>query len=163
MLINGLPQRVTPTPRGRADLTCPECKYRMRVNVSAQFDTHCPLTVDSDCGHQYAIVIDTTRLLRTPTQLIGSYAKFHKLGSHESGFVDIKELSVAGITFRARTYHAISIGDILRVRFSLDKTTSAEISKSIMVRQIQGDLISGDFCDKDPHDKALASYLKTTK
>ena len=125
MFINSPPQRVTPNPRGRADLTCPECQHRMRVNVSAVFDTHCSLTVDSGCGHRFAIVIDTTRLLRTPTQLIGSYAKFQKLGSDESGFIDIEELSVAGITFRARSYHAISIGDLLRVRFSLDKTTRA--------------------------------------
>ncbi len=157
------PQRVTPSAQGRAALTCPQCKQRIRVNVSAIFDTHCPVTVDCDCGHRFAIIIDTSKLLRKPTRLIGSYAKFHKLGSDESGFIDIEELSIAGITFRTRTPHAIRIGDLLRIRFAIDNATSAEISKSIMVKQMHDYLISGEFCEKTPDDTALSSYLKSSQ
>ena len=157
------PQRVTPSAQGRAALTCPQCKQRIRVNVSAIFNTHCPVTIDCDCGHRFTIIIDTSKLLRKPTRLIGSYAKFQKLGSKESGFIDVEELSIAGITFRTRTPHAICISDLLRIRFAIDNATNAEISKTIMVKAVHDHLISGEFCEKASHDTALSSYLKSSE
>ncbi len=154
------PRRVTPSAKGYASLTCPQCDQHIRVNVSALYDAHCPVTVDCNCGHQFPILVDTTKLLRKPTRLMGTYAKFQKLGSDESGFIDIEELSIGGITFRTRTPHMIRSGDLLRIRFAVDNATHAEISKSIVVRHVEDYLIGGEFCEKTAHDPALALYLK---
>ena len=154
--------RVNPNARGRASLTCPICQQLIRVNVSALSELHCPATVDCNCGHRFSILVDATKLLRKPTRLKGRYTKFQKLGSGEAGFIDIEELSIAGITFQTRTPHSIRIGDILSIRFAVDEAARAEISKSMIVRQVQDDTIGGEFCDKEMNDPALASYLKST-
>lgn len=153
--------RVNPNARGRARLTCPICQQLIRVNVSALSELHCPVTVDCNCGHRFSVLVDATKLLRKPTRLMGRYAKFQKLGSAEAGFIDVEELSIAGITFRTRTPHNIRIGDILSIRFAVDEAAKAEISKSMIVRQVQDDTVGGEFCDKDIKDPTLASYLKS--
>lgn len=154
--------RVNPTVNGKATLTCPLCQQLIRVNVSALSELHCPATVDCNCGHRFSILVDATKLLRKSTRLMGRYTKFQKLGSGEAGFIDIEELSIAGITFRTRTPHSIRISDILSIRFAVDEAAKAEISKSMIVRQVQDDTIGGEFCDKDIGDATLASYLKST-
>lgn len=154
--------RVHPGANGDAKLTCPECQQHIRINVASLPDTHCPVTVDCECGHRFSIVVDTTKLLRKPTRLMGLYAKFQKFGSDESGFIDVEELSIAGITFRTRTPHTIRVGDLLRIRFAVDNAVKAEISKSIMVKQVRDQSVSGEFCEKTSHDPALALYLKSS-
>lgn len=153
--------RVNPNANGRAALTCPICEQLIRVDMSALSELHCPVTVDCNCGHRFPILVDATKLLRKPTRLMGRYAKFQKLGSAEAGFIDVEELSIAGITFQTRTPHTIRIGDILSIRFAVDETAKAEVSKSIIVRQVEDNIIAGEFCDKDLNDPALASYLKS--
>ncbi len=153
--------RVNPNANGKATLTCPVCQQRIRVNVSALSELHCPATVDCNCGHRFAILVDATKLLRQPMHIMGQYAKFQKLASVESGFIDVKELSIAGITFQTRTPHTIRVGDVLSIRFAGDEAAKAEISKSMIVRQIQDKIIGGEFCDKTSDDSALASYLKS--
>ena len=154
--------RIRPSANGNAKLTCPECQQHIRINVASLPDTHCPVTVDCECGNRFSIVIDTTKLLRKPTRLMGLYAKFQNFGSGESGFIDVDELSIAGVTFRARTSHTIRVGDLLRIRFAVEHAVKAEISKSILVRQVHDQSISGEFCEKDNHDPALALYLKSS-
>jgi hypothetical protein len=153
--------RVNPDARGKAALTCPICEQLIRVDMSALSELHCPVTVDCNCGHRFSVIVDATKLLRKPTRLMGQYAKFQKLGSAESGFIDVEELSIAGITFQTRTPHTIRIGDLLSIRFAVDKLAKAEISKSMIVRQIQDKRVAGEFCDKDLDDAALAAYLKS--
>lgn len=153
--------RVNPNASGRATLTCPICEQLIRVDMSALSELHCPVTVDCNCGHRFPILVDATKLLRKPMRLMGRYAKSRKLGSAEAGFIDIEELSIAGITFQTRTPHTICVGDILSIRFAVDETAKAEISKSMIVRQVEGDRVAGEFCDKDLDDSTLASYLKS--
>jgi hypothetical protein len=93
---------------------------------------------------------------------MGLYTKFQKLGSDETGFIDVEELSIAGITFRTRTPHMIRVGDLLRIRFAVDHAVKAEISKSILVKQVLEQSVSGEFCEKSLHDPALALYLKSS-
>ena len=162
MSVNQMANRIRPGTDGEAKLTCPVCQQRIRVNVSSLPDIHCPVTVDCECGHRFSIVIDTTRLLRKPTRLMGLYTKFQKLGSDETGFIDVEELSIAGVTFRTRTPHMIRVGDILRIRFAVDHAVKAEISKSILVQQVLEQSVSGEFCEKTSNDPALALYLKSS-
>ena len=153
--------RVNPNARGKATITCSICEQRIRVDVSALSELHCPVTVDCNCGNRFSVLVDATKLLRKPTRLMGQYAKFQKLGSAESGFINVEELSIAGITFQTRTPHTIRIGDLLSIRFAVDVSAKAEISKSMIVRQVDDKMIAGEFCDKDLDDTALAASLKS--
>jgi hypothetical protein len=78
----------------------------------------------------------------------------------------VENLSMSGIGFRTSMQQSIKAGDMLTVKFVLDNKSRTEIAKDIVVKivigQMTGLVIGGEFCDINAFYKELAGYLRPT-
>ena len=139
-------------------LICPQCEKRKRTNFSA-FRGHGrrAFKVKCTCETHFQILVDFRRSYRKKTDFVGvctrlSYKK-------DTGEVRILNLSAHGIGFRTATMSALSIGDKVRLQFTLDDKKQSEIIKEGIVRNVDGDYVGCEFTDPSQHEKTLGFYL----
>jgi hypothetical protein len=145
----------------QASITCPHCHYVKVANVAQYKEVRKPLKVRCLCGWVFHAVLETRQYYRKPVNLGGYYAK---LGNKNFGPMTVENLSISGIGFRLRVHHAIKVGDILTVRFTLDDRLQTEIINNIavkiVIKQVTDSFIGAEFCDITAFYKELAWYLR---
>jgi len=139
-------------------LICPHCKKRKLANFSTFRDSkRRTLKVKCTCESHFRILIDFRRSHRKKTNLDGAYTKLSD--SKVKGKMQVLNLSVSGIGFITRDLYVLSLGDRVRIRFTLDDQKQSEIEKESVVRTVKGNYVGCKFTNPSQYEKVLRFYL----
>jgi hypothetical protein len=137
---------------------CPQCEKRKRANFSA-YRGHGSRTlkVKCTCETQFQISIDFRRAYRKKTDFPGMYTRLSY--KKDKGDMHILNLSANGIGFRTTNLSVLSIGDKIRMQFTLDDQKQSEIEIEGVVRNVDGNYVGCEFTDPSQHQRTLGFYL----
>jgi hypothetical protein len=104
----------------------------------------------------FAIVVDTRKFYRKGAWLPGKFVKLH---SEIAGTMIVENVSATGLGFRTRVKYDLREGDILEVRFTLDKGRRAEICRTVTVKHLDDYYVGVAFVQTRDVDADLGHYL----
>jgi|GEM_PF-277839 len=85
--------------------------------------------------------------------------QFKRLKTGEFGKVRVEQVSLSAIGFRISKSHRIHVNDFLDIEFNLDDIKRALIKRRVVVRNIQGNYIYGEYYNPPPYAKNLGFYI----
>lgn len=152
------PQKVFVNDDFEGIVVCPQCEKRKRANFSTfRGRKNRTLKAKCICNTRFDIVVDFRRSYRKKTDITGMYTRLSY--KKDKGEMHILNLSAYGIGFRTSTMPVFSIGDKVRLQFTLDDKKKSEIEKDAIVRNVEGDYVGCEFTDLTQHERTLGFYL----
>ncbi|MCG8548874.1 MAG: HDOD domain-containing protein [Desulfobacterales bacterium] len=85
--------------------------------------------------------------------------RFKRLKTGEFGKIRVERVSLSAIGFRISKSHRIHVNDFLDIEFNLDDIKQALVKRRVVVKQIQGNYIYGEFYNPPPYAKNLGFYI----
>jgi hypothetical protein len=134
------------------NLVCSKCGCARKIDISSLPNIGKVYKIKCKCIHGFSIAFDKRKYKRKKTNLIGTYALEHSITDN---IIDIIDLSQGGLGFIRADKNKIKIGDRLTVCFNLDNVGGDMIKCSILVRNVIGNRICGEFLD-------MAGKMRTT-
>ena len=114
---------------------CPQCEKRKRANFSAfRGRGSRTLKVKCTCETHFQISIDFRRSYRKKIDFTGVYTTLSY--KKDKGEMHILNLSAHGIGFRTTNLSVPSVGEMIRMQFTLDDKKQSEIEKEGIVRHV---------------------------
>ncbi len=107
-------------------------------------------------GSQGKAGADATNNFGKPVSLQG---KFKRLKTGEFGRLRVEQVSLSAVGFRISKSHRIHVNDFLDIEFNLDDIKRALVKRRVVVREIQGNYIYGEFYNPPPYAKNLGFYI----
>ena len=139
-------------------VVCPQCEKRKRANFSAFRERRSKtLKVKCTCETHFQISIDFRRSYRKKTDFSGVYTRLSY--KKDQGDIHILNLSAHGIGFRTTNLSVLSVGDKIRMQFTLDDQRQSEIAIEGIVRNVDGNYVGCEFTDLSQHESTLGFYL----
>ncbi len=168
----------------RIKVSCPQCKktrdidatpflkkkglIRLTFHFKCKFcdcgHKDCRDCTESDCPNCNAddttniITIERRKFFRKKVDLSGSF-----FGESKQKYpIRVLDLSRTGLRTKVLKTHGFRIGQKLLAEFTLDDTKSNIINKLIVIRNIDGNVVAGEFTETDEYDKndkAIGFYL----
>ncbi|WP_020589234.1 HDOD domain-containing protein [Desulfobacter curvatus] len=87
------------------------------------------------------------------------HGQFKRLKTGEFGKIRVEQVSLSAIGFRISKSHRIHVNDFLDIEFNLDDIKRALVKRRVVVRQIQGNYIYGEYYNPPPYAKNLGFYI----
>jgi len=136
---------------------CPVCEKTKTANVSSykSLQTAVRVKCKCPCGHSYSALLERRKHIRKDLHLSGSYINKNGKGRGE---MEILDLSRSGLRMKINDVAELNIGDILKIRFTLDDIQNSEVTKEVIIRSISGHSLGTEFLSLEHYDK-LGSYL----
>ncbi|NLI33339.1 MAG: PilZ domain-containing protein [Deltaproteobacteria bacterium] len=150
------PQRIYVNERGEATIVCGSCGKRKTVNVRRHMAALKPVNVSCSCGFIFPITFEKRKHFRKSVRIPGDYILLQ--GYQEKGTMTVRDLSRTGVAFEAHQDTRMKSGHMVKVFFVLDDRDKTEITKNVIVKNVDGRRIGASFADGDC-PKALAFYL----
>ncbi len=154
-------EKVYITSKQMATFICPQCKRSKTVSVAryAQMDKVVRVTVRCPCGHAYSTMLEKRKKYRKQTNLPAKYIHLVNGKQVGQGLLTIRDLSAGGMKLKISDNHQLAVGDIIQVEFHLDDANRTLISKKVVIRNINRELMGTEFAPTEAADKALGFYL----
>jgi hypothetical protein len=150
-----------------ATIRCGVCGRKKDIDASKFKTTKRQLTVNCTCGHGFLVSFEWRKFYRKDVALAGEYLKDR--GTHQEvgeilvedirwGGMVLENVCTGGLAFRTNNKNSLKEGDIIQVKFNLDDVPNSLITRNVMVKRVDGRVVSAEFCDNQS-DRALAFYL----
>ena len=149
-------------------LSCPDCLLVREMSVDKHMGRKHFLTVSCPCGMIYGINLNFRKHYRKEVSIGGYYTS----DDSTSGWADdgnlptvpincrIKNISMSGLGFIALNKVRVQVGDVLQVKFTLNKTPPEIMEKKVIVRTIKDYYIGCEFVEEAGYtDRTLGFYL----
>lgn len=155
-----MPKKVFVNVENIAVFECLQCGTSRTANMSDKkhlgdsIKTRCTCR---KCRHTFVVdvIMERRKYYRKETDLAGEYyAPDKKI----KGLMKVKNVSLSGLRFRVNKKKDFQTGQKLIVEFILDNPLRSEIKKEIIIQQVEGNFINGEFTSVDLYGR-LASYL----
>jgi hypothetical protein len=126
------------------------------------------LTVNCLCGTTFGVNLNFRKHYRKDISIGGYYSTddtdvgWTDLGNVPTVPINcrIKNISMGGLGFTALNRVRVQVGDMLKVKFTLDKEPPEIVEKEAIVRTIQDNYIGCEFTQKSTFsDRTLGFYL----
>ena len=101
----------------------------------------------------------STEAIKNFGKPVSLQGKFKRLKTGEFGRVRVEQVSLTAVGFRISKSHRIHVNDFLDIEFNLDDIKRALVKRRVVVRQIQGNYIYGEFYNPPPYAKNLGFYI----
>jgi len=125
--------KVDASRKGR--IICPKCQKEKTINA-VSFRMNHDIKVSCECKHVYYIRFDQRRHSRKKVNLKGRFAKIsHK--QQQLTHIEICNISVSGLSFKAKNIANLQAGDVLALAFVLDDHRHSEIKTKAVVRYVK--------------------------
>jgi hypothetical protein len=142
-------------------MVCPQCGNIKHVYLNSikaiRGRKKRNLKVRCTCQSIFSVSLNYRRFYRKQTRLLGSYRNLSN--RKEKGEIQVTNLSMSGIGFITVSSNALSVGDKIKLNFTLDDNKQSEIEKSGIVRWIDGFNVGCEFADTSQPDTNLGFYL----
>ncbi len=142
-------------------LRCPYCGTTRSRYVGEFRGPKRRLKIRCLCKSVFRVLLEFRRTFRKGSELQGYHAKLPAVGGW--GEMLVKNLSINGIQFVTLTKHDLSVGDEVKVKFTLDDGRRSRIEKKALVRWTRKRDIGCEFMTSvgydNTYDTALNFYL----
>lgn len=140
-----------------ATFVCPECERSRTTDISKLLNAKAQLKIKCTCkcGHTFSVVIERRKYYRKTLELSGV-----AFGSDDGRkfVMTVKDLSRSGARIKINSKFPFTVDDTLHVEFSLDDKDRSFISKTAIIRSINGPFLGIEFTEIEKYDK-LGQYL----
>jgi hypothetical protein len=144
--------------KSHAVIMCLKCGREKTLDVSKLKGLSKQVRVKCSCGFTFEVVFEKRAHYRKKTQLPGQYSKVC-LNGYPDDMIVIN-ISRTGLGLETFGTGGTKEGDVLKVEFRLDNATETLIKAEIVVRNVNGRYIGGEFCLIEEHAKrTLGFYL----
>ena len=149
-------------------LSCPDCLLVREISVDKHMGRKHLLTVNCLCGTTFGVNLNFRKHYRKNVSIGGYYFTNNTdVGWADVGNVPtvpincrIKNISMGGLGFTALNRVRVQVGDMLKVKFTLDKEPPEIVEKDVIVRTIQDNYIGCEFTQESAfRDRTLGFYL----
>lgn len=151
--------KIFPTAHDEVHIMCPNCgrhetkkasDYRRSNKISSLYAC--------ECGNSFQIFIEYRKYSRKEGKFWGSC----KTADNKETEIRIINISRNGVGFIMTNPLEVSVGETLHIAFIFKDTKRSLVSKKIIVRRIENDLIGAEFEKHiDETDRELAFFLNT--
>jgi hypothetical protein len=141
----------------KAVIVCEHCGNTKEINTSPYEKLKKPLRIKCGCGFRFLIALETRKYYRKPTRLDGEYVKVD--AESVADRIIVRNLSRTGVGFETVGSHALQLGDLLWLRFTLDDRKRTKIRKKVVVKNIQDRFVGAEFCNLGPYESGIGFYL----
>ncbi|MCF8067070.1 MAG: PilZ domain-containing protein [Desulfobacterales bacterium] len=141
---------------GFSAITCPECNFVKRADISKFKGISKPLKVKCKCGVNFTCTIEFRQFFRKASKLAG---EFTVVGKRSIVRILIEDVSQQGLGFSLIEPCEIALDDLLDVTFTLDNRHRTVIRKRVIIRSIREKFIGCEYTEKSGYDKELRFYL----
>jgi len=140
-----------------ATFVCPECERSRTSDVSKLLTAEAQLKIKCTCkcGHVFSVVIERRKYYRKTLALSGVV---FSSDSERKFIMAVKDLSRSGCRIKVNSSFPFSVEDTIRVEFNLDDKDRAFISKTAVIRSINGPTLGLEFTEIEKYDK-IGQYL----
>ena len=144
-----------------ATFTCPKCEATKTVNVTryAQMDQTVKVKSKCACGHTWTSVLEKRKVYRKHVSLPGTFTHIVDNNPVYKGAMEVTDISAGGLKIKLAEPHNFRLDNKLRVEFQLDDARSTQISKNVLVKNIDGMYLGVAFTRAEADDPALGFYL----
>jgi len=133
---------------------CPHCQKTHRIPVAAQKGLNHKILSACSCQNRFEVYLNFRQYYRKAVNLVGEVQNV-STGSGDWHTVDVADLSMGGLRFKAIDLTDIKIGHRLHVRFTLDDQQASEIEKEARVIGIRDDYYRCEFLNPAYQEKEL--------
>jgi hypothetical protein len=144
-------------PDNTVDIKCPHCRTSRTVPLTKIKDPKKVFDVKCLCKKFFKVVLEFRKMYRKNTDLKGRY--INQSQENDEGIIIIGNISMIGLGFHTVGPHHIECNHVLTVEFRLDDDQKTFITREIVVREVQGNFVGGEFVKVDRYDKFLDYYL----
>jgi hypothetical protein len=145
----------------RVVMACPQCGDVKHVNVNSIKEVEDynrrNIKVRCACKSLFSVSLDFRKSYRKETRLFGAYKNLSK--GKGSGEIRVTNLSMTGMGFITVSSNALSVGDKVKVNFTLDNKKQSEIEKIGKVNRVDGFNVGCEFSKTSQADTDLGFYL----
>ncbi len=143
-----------------ASIRCPDCALVKNIVVGRFRNNKHTLKTRCSCGCTFLVALDFRRHYRKPTKIIGIYSL---IGPHASGGgqMQVNNISRSGVSFTVSGRHSIGVGQKALLHFQLDDKNQTELTKKVLVKNIQDtNNVGCEFVNQTHIGKSLGFYLR---
>ncbi len=142
-------------------IRCDRCQRTKVLDLAPYGDIRQPLQIKIKCacGHNFSSLIEKRRVYRKAVKLKGSFVHYVDGQPKGKGAMTVVDLSSNGLKLKLASGETMSVGDMLKVEFHLDDPRRSLITKKLIVRNVQAQLVGTEFVPTETSDKSLGFYL----
>ena len=140
---------------------CPNCGIAKSVRAEKFKGPKRSVQIRCKCGTAFRVVFEFRKACRKETHLPGYYAKLAT--GNEGGQMLVRNISVTGIGFHAAALHNLHKGDMIKVKFIVDRMWNmlnrkrSEIERNAVVRWVKDRQIGCEFLSSVAYDTVNAA------
>lgn len=143
---------------GMTALSCPVCGLVRPTSVSKFRNKRHVLTVKCKCKENFKVHLEFRKHFRKSTDLEGLYSLLAPAAG--GGRVKIQNISRSGVGFSISGMHSIKVGNLAKLKFTLDNRNATELDKQVTVKSITENYIGCEFIENQAFEKELGFYLR---
>ena len=149
-------------------LSCPDCLVVKEVLLDKYIDRKHFLMVNCPCGTTFGVNLNFRKHYRKNVSLGGYYSSIDsEIGWRDRGpgasipiNCRIKNISMGGLGYIALNRVRVQVGDVLKIKFTLEKDPPEILEKTVVVRTIRDNYIGCEFTEEIGYsDRTLGFYL----
>ncbi len=142
-------------------IRCDRCQRTKVLDLTPYADIRQPLQIKIKCacGHVFSSLIEKRRVYRKAVSLKGSFVHYVNGQPKGKGTMTVVDLSNNGLKLMLPAGETMSVGDMLKVEFHLDDPRRSLITKKLIVRNVQAQMVGTEFFPTESPDKSLGFYL----
>jgi hypothetical protein len=143
-----------------ASIRCPSCDLVKNIAVGKfRNSTRHTLKTRCTCGATFLVALDFRRHYRKITDIFGMYSLLGAcMGG--SGKMKVTDISRSGVAFSVSGCHNIDVGQQALLNFRLDNKKQTELTKKVIVKNVNNNSIGCEFVNQTQIGKDLGFYLQ---
>jgi hypothetical protein len=139
-------------------IMCLNCGREKTLDVSKLKEVSKKVRVKCSCGNAFEVVFEKRANYRKKAHLPGYYSKAGPSGRMDE--MVVLNISRTGVGMEVYGTNGINQGDVLKVEFRLDNAPETPIKAEVVVKNVNGKYVGGEFCFMEEHAKrTLGFYL----
>ena len=149
------------SPSNHATFTCPQCEATKTIDVSRYAKMEQTVKVKSKCacGHTWTCVLEKRKVYRKSVSISGTFTHIVDNNPVYKGTMVVTDISAGGLKIKLLEPLDLRVDHKLYVEFQLDDARNTQISKNVLVKNIDGIYIGVAYSRSESDDPALGFYL----
>lgn len=145
-----------------ATITCPQCRKSRNIDTSKYRNRRHTIKVKCSCRYNFSVLLDFRRQYRKEANLEGTFSLIPPAIGH--GKLIVLNISRSGVGFSAGTsdlgLQQFVPGGKVKIKFQLDNRKRTEIEKIVVIKNVNGHYVGGEFEQDSAFEKELGFYLQ---
>jgi len=144
---------------GMVTFLCPKCGDSRKHAVERYRDVTGLVKMGCICGHTSEVKLEFRKHFRKETALEGLY--FREVPHEHWAKMIVRNLSIVGCRFEMIKKAPLTVGEDIRVQFTLDNQRHSIIKKKAIVSEVEGASVGCKFMEPPGYiDSELGFYLR---